>query len=49
MLEVRDIFKTYENKPLLRGISFSVALMPATLAWSFKTMGFFLTSIFLTT
>ncbi|HMZ44932.1 MAG TPA: ABC transporter ATP-binding protein, partial [Anaerolineales bacterium] len=25
MLEVRDIFKTYENKPLLRGISFSVA------------------------
>ena len=24
MLEVRDIFKTYENKPLLRGISFSV-------------------------
>ncbi|MBI5944006.1 MAG: ABC transporter ATP-binding protein [Chloroflexi bacterium] len=25
MLEVRDIFKAYENKPLLRGISFSVA------------------------
>jgi spermidine/putrescine transport system ATP-binding protein len=25
MLEVRDIFKTYENKPLLRGISFSVS------------------------
>ncbi len=25
MLEVRNIFKTYENKPLLRGISFSVA------------------------
>jgi spermidine/putrescine transport system ATP-binding protein len=25
MLEVRDIFKTYDNKPLLRGISFSVA------------------------
>ncbi len=25
MLEVRDLFKTYENKPLLRGISFSVA------------------------
>jgi ABC-type Fe3+/spermidine/putrescine transport system ATPase subunit len=25
MLEIRDIFKTYENKPLLRGISFSVA------------------------
>lgn len=24
MLEIRDIFKTYENKPLLRGISFSV-------------------------
>jgi ABC-type Fe3+/spermidine/putrescine transport system ATPase subunit len=25
MLELRDIFKTYEGKPLLRGISFSVA------------------------
>ena len=25
MLEVRDLFKTYENKPLLRGISFSVS------------------------
>jgi spermidine/putrescine transport system ATP-binding protein len=25
MLEIRDIFKTYEDKPLLRGISFSVA------------------------
>ena len=25
MLEIRDIFKTYENKPLLRGISFSVS------------------------
>lgn len=25
MLEVRDIFKTYDNKPLLRGISFSVS------------------------
>ena len=25
MLELRDIFKTYENKPLLRGISFSVS------------------------
>ncbi len=25
MLEIQDIFKTYENKPLLRGISFSVA------------------------
>ena len=25
MLEVRNIFKTYENKPLLRGISFSVS------------------------
>ena len=25
MLEVRKIFKTYENKPLLRGISFSVS------------------------
>jgi len=25
MLEVRDIFKTYENKPLLRGISFPVS------------------------
>jgi ABC-type Fe3+/spermidine/putrescine transport system ATPase subunit len=25
MLEIRDVFKTYENKPLLRGISFSVA------------------------
>ena len=25
MLEVRDLFKSYENKPLLRGISFSVA------------------------
>jgi spermidine/putrescine transport system ATP-binding protein len=25
MLELRDIFKTYEDKPLLRGISFSVA------------------------
>ncbi|MBI5951411.1 MAG: ABC transporter ATP-binding protein [Chloroflexi bacterium] len=25
MLEIRDIFKTYEGKPLLRGISFSVA------------------------
>jgi ABC-type Fe3+/spermidine/putrescine transport system ATPase subunit len=26
MLEVRDIFKTYENKPLLNGISFTVAV-----------------------
>lgn len=26
MLEVRDIFKTYENKPLLDGISFTIAL-----------------------
>ena len=26
MLEVRDILKTYENKPLLNGISFSVAV-----------------------
>ena len=26
MLELRDIFKTYEGKPLLRGISFSVAV-----------------------
>jgi len=25
MLEVRNIFKTYDNKPLLRGISFSVS------------------------
>lgn len=25
MLELRDIFKTYDNQPLLRGISFSVA------------------------
>jgi len=25
MLEIRDLFKSYENKPLLRGISFSVA------------------------
>ncbi len=25
MLEIRDIFKSYENKPLLRGISFSVS------------------------
>ena len=25
MLEVRDIFKTYDNKPLLRGVSFSVS------------------------
>jgi spermidine/putrescine transport system ATP-binding protein len=25
MLEIRDIFKTYDNKPLLRGISFSVS------------------------
>ncbi|MBI3162070.1 MAG: ABC transporter ATP-binding protein [Chloroflexi bacterium] len=25
MLELRNIFKTYENKPLLRGVSFSVA------------------------
>lgn len=25
MLEIRNIFKTYENKPLLRGISFSVS------------------------
>ena len=25
MLEVRNIFKTYEGKPLLSGISFSVA------------------------
>ncbi len=25
MLEIRDLFKTYENKPLLRGISFSVS------------------------
>ena len=25
MLEVREIFKTYDNKPLLRGISFSVS------------------------
>src|SRR3990172_2724379 len=25
MLEIRDIFKTYENKPLLGGISFSVS------------------------
>ncbi|HEU0292630.1 MAG TPA: ABC transporter ATP-binding protein [Anaerolineales bacterium] len=26
MLEVRDIFKTYENKPLLDGISFTIAV-----------------------
>ena len=26
MLEVRDIYKTYENKPLLTGISFTVAV-----------------------
>ena len=25
MLEIRDLFKTYDNKPLLRGISFSVS------------------------
>jgi len=25
MLEIRDLFKSYENKPLLRGISFSVS------------------------
>ena len=25
MLEIRNLFKTYENKPLLRGISFSVS------------------------
>jgi ABC-type Fe3+/spermidine/putrescine transport system ATPase subunit len=25
MLEIRDIFKTYDNQPLLRGISFSVS------------------------
>ena len=25
MLELRDIFKTYDNKPLLRGVSFSVS------------------------
>ena len=25
MLEIRNIFKTYDNKPLLRGISFSVS------------------------
>ena len=25
MLEIRDIFKTYDNKPLLRGVSFSVS------------------------
>jgi len=25
MLEIRDIFKTYEDKPLLRGVSFSVS------------------------
>ena len=25
MLEIRNLFKSYENKPLLRGISFSVS------------------------